>query len=156
MRKLKENVWHLIVKMKKISTFLMFVFLLSCTSNTIFEKPKDLIPKDTMSLLIEDLLLANAAKYIKNKNLENQINYVPLVYNKYKIDSIRFTSSSFYYASVIDTYKEIIEDAKNSLEKKKRYYTKLKTQLDSIRRDSISKSKKNLTKLETIKDSNLE
>ncbi len=134
----------------------MFVFLLSCTSNTIFEKPKDLIPKDTMSLLIEDLLLANAAKYIKNKNLENQINYVPLVYNKYKIDSIRFTSSSFYYASVIDTYKEIIEDAKNSLEKKKRYYTKLKTQLDSIRRDSISKSKKNLTKLETIKDSNLE
>ena len=141
--------------MKNLSYLIILVFLFSCTSNTIFEKPKDLIPRDTMSLLIQDLLLASSAKYLKNKNLETKITYTPLVYNKYKIDSTRFMSSNFYYASVIDTYKEIVEDARSSLEKKKNYYTNLKTELDSIRRDSIEKSKKPLPKLDTIKKPDL-
>jgi hypothetical protein len=51
--------------MKKISYTFLFVFLSSCTSNTIFEKPKDLIPKDTMSLLIQEMMIASAAKKYK-------------------------------------------------------------------------------------------
>ena len=41
--------------------------LASCTGNTIYEKPEDLIPKDSMILLLKDLYIASSAKSIKNK-----------------------------------------------------------------------------------------
>ena len=81
--------------MKKLSFLLLFIFLISCTSNTIFEKPKDLIPRDTMSLLIQDMMIASSAKFVKNKNKEKKINYMSFVYDKYKIDSLRFHNSNF-------------------------------------------------------------
>ena len=100
--------------------------LCSCTSNTIFEKPKDLIPKDTMSLLVQEMMVASSATFIKNKDMERNINYMPLVYDKFKIDSVRFQTSNLYYMSKIDEYKLIFEDAKNSLKQQKEYYDKIK------------------------------
>ena len=138
--------------MKNLLYIFVFIFLASCTSNTIFEKPKDLIPKDSMSLLIQELMIASSAKYQKNLDLETNINYTPLVYNKFKIDSTRFISSNFYYASKIDLYKEILEDAVNSLEKQKKHYSDIKTKLDSIKTDSVKKSLKiPNSKLDSIK-----
>jgi hypothetical protein len=137
--------------MKKLSYILIFVFIVSCTSNTIFEKPKDLIPRDTMGLLIQELMIASTAKFKKNIALKTNINYMPFVYNKFKIDSSRFSVSNFYYASKIDLYKEILEDAVNSLKKQKIHYTDLKTAIDSIRKDSIKKTKIiPLSELDTI------
>lgn len=118
--------------MKKISLLLLFIFLASCTSNTIFKKPKDLIPKDTMSLLIQDMMIASSAKFVKNINKQKKINYISFVYDKYKIDSVRFQNSNFYYISKIDLYEEIITDAKVKLENKKKFFTKLKATQDSI------------------------
>ncbi|MDG1038668.1 MAG: DUF4296 domain-containing protein [Polaribacter sp.] len=116
--------------MKKIS--LLLIFLSSCTSNTIFKKPEDIIPKDTMSLLIQDMMIASSAKFIKNTNKQKKINYMSFVYDKYKIDSVRFQNSNFYYISKIDLYEEIITDAKVKLENKKKFFTKLKATQDSI------------------------
>ena len=110
----KANVSLLIVNMNKISYLLIFIFLVSCTSNTIFEKPKDLIPKDTMSLLVQEMMIASSAKFIKNKNLERKINYMPLVYDLFKIDSIRFQSSNLYYLSKIDLYQDTIQQYRYS------------------------------------------
>ncbi len=118
--------------MKKISLLLIFIFLSSCTSNTIFKRPEDLIPKDTMSLLIQDMMIASSAKFIKNTNKQKKINYMSFVYDKYKIDSVRFQNSNFYYISKIDLYEEIITDAKVKLENKKKFFTKLKATQDSI------------------------
>ena len=118
--------------MKKISLLLIFIFLSSCTSNTIFKKPEDLIPQDTMSLLIQDMMIASSAKFIKNTNKQKKINYMSFVYDKYKIDSVRFQNSNFYYISKIDLYEEIITDAKVKLENKKKFFTKLKATQDSI------------------------
>jgi hypothetical protein len=118
--------------MKKISLLLLFIFLVSCTSNTIFKKPKDLIPKDTMSLLVQDMMIASSAKFVKNINKQKKINYISFVYDKYKIDSVRFQNSNFYYISKIDLYEEIITDAKVKLENKKKFFTKLKAKQDSI------------------------
>jgi uncharacterized protein related to proFAR isomerase len=118
--------------MKKISLLLLFIFLVSCTSNTIFKKPKDLIPKDTMSLLLQDMMIASSAKFVKNINKQKKINYISFVYDKYKIDSVRFQNSNFYYISKIDLYEEIITDAKVKLENKKKFFTKLKATQDSI------------------------
>ena len=148
---LKENASLLIVNMKKFSYLLIFIFIVSCTSNTIFEKPKDLIPRDSMGLLIQELMIASSAKYQKNFDLNTNVNYTSLVYNKFKIDSTRFKSSNFYYASKIDLYKEILEDALNSLEKQKKSFTYLKTELDSIRKDSIKKTKLSSKKLDSLK-----
>ena len=137
MMKLKENVSLLIDRMKKISYLLIFLLLGSCTSNTILEEPKDLIPRDTMSLLIQEMFVASSSKFFKNKNLQKNINYMPLVYNRFKIDSTRFQVSNLYYMSKIDLYQEIFKDAKLSLEAKKKYFDDLKTRLDSLEKDSI-------------------
>jgi hypothetical protein len=134
--------------MKKISYVFLFVILSSCTSNTIFEKPKDLIPKDTMSLLIQEMMIANSAKNIKNINLEKKINYMPFVYDTFKIDSVRFQNSNFYYVTKIDLYQEIFTDAKEKLEKRKEKLIILKNRMDSIKKDSIKLLKtKNLKRL---------
>jgi len=125
--------------MKKLSFLLLFIFLISCTSNTIFEKPKDLIPRDTMSLLIQDMMIASSAKFVKNINKQKKINYMSFVYDKYKIDSLRFQNSNFYYISKIDLYEEIITDAKVKLEKKKKFYSNLKKTQDSIKKNKRKK-----------------
>ena len=127
--------------MKKLLYFFSLFFLASCTSNTIFKAPKDLIPKDTMSLLIQDLMVAASSKFVKNKNLEKKINYMPLVYERFKIDSLRFQTSNLYYMSKIDLYQEIFLNAKTSLKKQEEdlnYIVKIK---DSLREDSIKKLK---------------
>jgi hypothetical protein len=152
MMKLKENASLLIDKMKNISYLLIFIFLMSCTSNTILEEPKDLIPKDSMHLLIQEMMIASSAKYVKNKNLETKIEYMSLVYDQFKIDSARFQTSNLYYMSKIDVYQKIFEDAKSSLEKQKKVYDDIATRKDSIRKDSLNK-RKGLKKRITIGDS---
>ena len=86
--------------MKKASVIIViFCVFLSCTSNTIYEKPKDLIPKDSMVLLLKDLYVASAARNLKNIRLQKRFSYVPLIYKKYEIDSARFQRSNFFKKS---------------------------------------------------------
>ncbi|MGK0447511.1 MAG: hypothetical protein ACJA2M_001286 [Polaribacter sp.] len=155
MMKLKGKESHLIANMKNTSYLLVFIFLVSCTSNTIFEKPKDLIPKDTMSLLIQEMMIASSAKYVKNKNFEKKIEYMSLVYDQFKIDSTRFQTSNLYYMSKIDVYQEIFVNAKVRLEKQKAFHEEINNKKDSIGIDSLKKirarSKKKLKKMVPVK-----
>ncbi|MEN8834828.1 MAG: DUF4296 domain-containing protein [Polaribacter sp.] len=137
--------------MKKLSYILAFLILGSCTSNTIFEKPKDLIPKDTMSLLVQEMMIASSATYIKNKNMERNMNYMPLVYERFQIDSVRFQTSNLYYMSKIDEYKLIFEDAKNSLKEQKAYFDNIKSTKDSLRLDSIKRNKELKKDLDSVR-----
>ena len=118
--------------MKKLLFFFAVLFLVACTSNTILKKPEDLIPRDTMVLLIYDLHLANAAKHVKNKNLEKKVNYMPLVFDKYKIDSLRFQTSNSYYISKIDEYDVLYKNVKASLEAQKKVLEKQEQKQDSL------------------------
>lgn len=127
--------------MKKITLLLLLIFIISCTSNTIFKAPEDLIPKDSMQLLINDMLLASSAKYPKNKNLEKNINYMPLVYEKYHIDSTRFQRSIIYYTSKIDEFNKMLDTIKARLELSKKVLVDQKREIDSLRRDSIRQLK---------------
>lgn len=152
--KLRENESLLIVNMKNTLYLFLLILLASCTSNTIFEKPEDLIPKDTMSLLVQEMSIATSAKYINNRNLEKRVNYMPLVYERFGIDSVRFHTSNLYYMSKIDLYQEILTDAKESLEKQKSYYDEIKKTADSLRSDSIRKINlidRNRVALDTLK-----
>ena len=101
---------------KFLSILLAGVFLVNCTSNTIIEKPKNLIPKEQMVDLLTDLLLANGSGSIKNTQLKRNDNYYPLVFEKYNIDTTQFKESNYYYASKVDEYDEIIRKVEARLE----------------------------------------
>lgn len=105
--------------------FLVSLLLfISCTSNTIYKKPKDLITKDTMISLLTDLYIASSAKYIENTFSKTDINYMPLVYTKYAIDSTRFTRSNIYYTSKDEDYNEILKAVEKKLKKLQEQYIK--------------------------------
>ena len=126
--------------------FLLLLVLASCTSNSIYEKPKDLIPKDSMVLLLKDLYLAAAAKNVKNTQLQRRFSYVPLVYAKYKIDSTRFQASNVYYTSKIDIYEPLFDEVLKILEAERTLYARQKKVRDSTRQDSIKKARKKIIK----------
>lgn len=142
--------------MKRPAILLVLVLLVNCTSNTIFEKPKDLIPRDTMVILIQEMMIASSAKFVNNINSERDIHYMAFVYEKYKIDSSRFNRSNTYYISTIDEYIKLFREVKDSLEKKSNSFKRIKKRKDSIRRDSIIKLRRNTSiNLDTITIDNL-
>lgn len=128
-----------------IAVFACIMFL-SCTSNTIYEEPKDLIPKDTMALLLKDMYLAVAAKNVTNKNSQRRFSYIPLVYQKYKIDSARFQRSNLYYTSKIDIYEPLLDGILKDLEADRKLFARQKKVRDSIRQDSVRQAKAKLVK----------
>jgi len=116
------------------------LLLVSCTSNTIYKKPENLIPKDSMIALLTDMYIASSAKNQKNKFLEREKNYMILVYEKYKIDTTRFDISNTYYTSQVDEYTEILKKVKSNIDSLELFYRELKKTQDSIKgKDKILK-----------------
>ena len=147
MMAIKAKDYCLIEQMKKISYILFLsVFLMACTSNTIIKKPDNLIPKNQMVNLLTDMLIAAGAENIKNIDLERNVNYFPLVFEKYGIDSTRFKESNYYYTSQIDDYEKIIQKVNERIKAlKDKLDNELKIQ-DSLKNDSIKNLRKNFKK----------
>jgi len=119
---------------------LLSILITACTSNTILEKPKNLIPKEQMVDLLTDMLLANGADNFKNINLQRNVNYFPLVFEKHQIDTTRFKESSYYYTSKIDEYDDIFEQVDQRLKALKEQYDieiKLTDSIDRAKKDSL-------------------
>ena len=123
--------------MKKQAVILLSVLAIACNSNTIFEKPKDLISKEEMVLLLTDLYIATAAKSYANKQDDKNIDYTFIVFEKYGIDSGRFKRSNYYYTTKIDDYDKIYLQVQANIKTLKEKQTVLIKIRDSIRRDSI-------------------
>jgi hypothetical protein len=96
-------------------------------------------------------VISSSAKFIKNKNNQKNINYMPFVYENFKIDSTRFKSSNYYYMSKIDVYQEILENAQNSIAARQEVLTNRKTVLDSIKKDSIQGNLNKLKRADSLK-----
>ena len=125
---------------KKIYIFILSVFLGACTSNTILKKPENLIPKEQMVDLLTDIFLANGGDNIKNLNLQRNVNYFPLIFDKYQIDTIQFKESNYYYTSKIDDYDEILGEVDKrlkALRKQLEFEVKMKDSIKALKRDSI-------------------
>ena len=121
------------------------LFLINCTSNTIIKKPDNLISKDEMVNILTDLFLANGGKNIKNINSKRNVNYYPLVYEKYHIDSTQLKESNFYYTSKIDEYDKILKRVDDRLKKLRDQFEierKLEDSLKKVKRDSIKLANK--------------
>lgn len=130
--------------MRKYIYFLLVVFLASCTSNTIYKEPENLIPKDTMVNLLVDMYIASSARSYKSKSLKKDENYTYLVYKKYKIDSLRFQESNIYYTSKVESYDLLLKKVKDRLDQLKEKYTDSLRIYDSIKRlekDEATKQK---------------
>jgi len=125
--------------MKYFQLLLVIFLCFSCTGNTIYEKPKNLIPKDSMILLLTDMHIASSAKHTKNKSQQKDINYMTIVYEKYKIDSVRFDVSNTYYTSKIDEYDKLLAQVKKRLEV---FATDIQKQIND--RDSLINIEKGL------------
>lgn len=138
---LKENVCYLIEPMNRFFYILFLsLFLINCTSNTIIKKPDNLISKDEMVDVLTDLFLATGGKNIKNLNLKRNVNYYPLVYDKYHIDSAQFKESNFYYTSKIDEYDNILKRVDIRLKKLRDQYEnelKIEDSIKKMTRDSL-------------------
>ena len=145
---LKAKDYCLIEQMKKISYLLFLgVFFMGCTSNTIIKKPDNLISKKQMVDLLTDLAIASGAENIKNNDLERNVNYFPLVFKKYGIDSTRFKESNYYYTSRIDDYEEILKKVDDRLKAmKKELDDKIRLQ-DSLKNDSMKNLRENFKKV---------
>jgi|TARA_B110000879_G_C11058204_1_gene465633 hypothetical protein len=121
--------------MNKIISFtIIFTLVLSCTSNTIYKKPDNLIEKELMVELIIQIQLANGARSSKNKNGVRKIEYMSVVYKNFGIDSVRFAESNLYYSSKIDEYADIFQEVKHNLNALKEEHEALKEIQDSIKR----------------------
>ncbi|WBX76908.1 DUF4296 domain-containing protein [Tenacibaculum ovolyticum] len=108
------------------------LFLFSCTSNTIYKQPKNLIPKDSMVALLTDMYIASSANGKKNKLLKREKNYTVLIYEKYKIDTTRFDISNKYYTSKIEEYTEILEKVSSNIDSLSNIIKKERAIYDSI------------------------
>jgi len=130
--------------MKQFLYFIILVFLFSCSSNTIYKKPNDLIPKDTMELLLIDMYIAVSARNVNTKKSKKIKNFLPVVYQKYKIDSVRFYSSNNYYTSKNEEYSAILTTVKDNIEHKYSVYEKALSLKDSLKKkERRAKRKRN-------------
>jgi len=122
---------------------ILITLFVSCTSRTIYKEPKNLIPKEQMIDLWTDIYIANAAKTVKNNKLERKINYMPLVYKKYNIDSARFMESNIYYTSKIEDYEKMFNEVLVRIKKIKEPYEieeiKIDEDLPSPKLDTLLK-----------------
>jgi len=127
---------------------LVFILCFSCTSRTIYKKPKNLVSKEQMVDLWVDITIANGARNKKNKKAQREINYMPFIYKKYNIDSTRFMESNIYYTSKIEEYEKMFQEVEVKLKKIKEIYDPLSKGIDPElpiwKRDSIRNSRKKL------------
>lgn len=119
--------------MKKL-IYILFVllFVISCTSNTIYKKPENLITESEMVDLLVDMQIAIGGRSARNNEAKYTIDYMPFVYEKYGIDSARFAQSSYYYSTDIDNYNKILTRVKNKLVKMREANDLLVEEKDSI------------------------
>lgn len=101
--------------MRYLKTISILLFIIACESKTEFAKPKDLIPRDQMIEMLLELHMGVAAQGIKNKHLERNENYLILVYEKYNIDSVRFSKSNNFYMSDIEEYEKMFDEVKQQM-----------------------------------------
>jgi hypothetical protein len=111
--------------------FLISIFTLSCTSNTIYKKPENLIPRDEMVEILVDMQLALGAKSIKNIDGNKNLDYMHLVYEKYQIDSAHFAESNFYYMTNIDEFNKVLRKSKSKIHAMKKEYEDIRKKQDS-------------------------
>ena len=88
-----------------------------------------------------EITIANNAKSVQNRKGQKKINYMPFIYQKHNIDSVRFMQSNIYYTSKIEDYEKMFQRVELKLRKIKEIYDPLSADIDPTlpvwKKDSI-------------------
>ncbi len=120
---------------KSISVVLVLFFLASCVEKLI-EKPDNLIPRDKMVVILEEMAILNGARDNQANILvlrQNGIEPTEYLFEKYNIDSTIFVESDRYYASLPLEYVSMYEEIEASLIEKKKILDETKKINDSLK-----------------------
>ena len=124
--------------------------LISCVENLI-EKPDNLIPRDKMVTILEEMAILNAGRTTNMLILkENGIEPTEYLFEKYGIDSISFVESDRYYASLPLEYVSMYEEIEASLIEKKEILDETKKINDSLKvleRQALRRKNDSLAKI---------
>ncbi|RIV70672.1 DUF4296 domain-containing protein [Flagellimonas aequoris] len=122
--------------MKRIAAGFLGLFLMVGCAEEVVKKPENLIPKEKMADILNDLAILNAStSAASNKFEDSGINIMEFLYKKYGIDSVQFSQSDLYYASVPLEYQSIYENIDAKLEER----TKIMEERSMKKNDSIRK-----------------
>lgn len=128
--------------MKKAAYFILLIFIGSCAEQ-LLEKPNNLIAKDKMVEIFNDLAIINAAKSTNLVILRNHgIEPMPYIYSKYNIDSLQFVESDRYYASIPELHEEIYTAVTEKLEQEEGRLSDEKKVRDSLKNEASRKKMK--------------
>lgn len=130
-----------------IYILLVLLFLSSCQEIKPVEAPDDLIDRATMESIIYDIAVVNSARGHNVQRLsQNGVSPEKYIFEKYKIDSLQFNSSTLYYASDLERYKEMYAAVEKRLVAEHTYYDSItkeeKRVKDSIRTATAQKIRK--------------
>ena len=135
---------------KAIGILMILLVLISCVENLI-EKPDNLIPRDKMVTILEEMAILNAGRTTNTLILkENGIEPTEYLFEKYGIDSISFVESDRYYASLPLEYVSMYEEIEASLIEKKEILDATKKINDSLKvleRQALRRKNDSLAKI---------
>src|SRR5699024_10490328 len=81
--------------------------------------PTDLIPKDSFTMILHDVMVVEAYYKMHNSDINSFYKTLPsavdTIFNKYNIDSLRYTKSMDYYTSQQDELLDIYKSIQDSL-----------------------------------------
>jgi hypothetical protein len=100
------------MKFFKLTILLFILIWVTQSCNYESENNKDVIPKDTMVMLISDIHIADATlNVIMNTEKFKEVDdYYTSVLSKYNVSRSRFDTSLAYYSSKPETFEQIYED----------------------------------------------
>ncbi len=131
-----------------LNTICFALLAVSCQDVKFPERPKNLIAKDTMTLIFIDAYLLNASRNLNNHIIkENKVALDSLIYKKYGIDSLQFAQSNAYYSLDNPVYTQILENVQSELQLRKE-------RLDTLlKKHEAEKKKKEADRKRKLKDS---
>ncbi|NER10293.1 protein of unknown function [Muriicola jejuensis] len=109
--------------MKKWIAFMAVLALVFSCAEEVVKKPEDMIPRDTMTDLLYEMAVLNAAKSTNKAILEEQFDDpTEFLFKQYGVDSLQFVKSDMYYASQPLVYEAIYKEVEARLEKEKKAF----------------------------------
>lgn len=109
--------------MKKRFALMAVVALIFSCAEEVVKKPEDLIPRDTMTELLYEMAVLNAAKSTNKAILEEQFDDpTEFLFKQYGVDSLQFVKSDVYYASQPLVYESIYKEVEARLDKEKKAF----------------------------------
>lgn len=142
------------MSLNKIVLLVFLTLFFSCNEKLI-DKPENLIAREKMVEVLKDLAIANAAK---NTNIallrEHDLEPTAYVFEKHGIDSIQFTQSDTYYASLPGgEYESIYKEVEQKLENESQRLEEARHVNDSLAAAKKSADAKSKSVVKEIKDS---